>query len=171
MWKWQLVQIIENGGIITIPILGDDSPCELLGFLKFIDEGGRVRVPYWATTLNFWVVLHFCRWRVWLKVWLDIAYIGEGQSGIWQLLITLSVCLFHDKSCVMVTPRYLTELTIWIGFDPRLRSIGIGWGEQITGKMFVFVQFNVRPWAFVQFRIWLMSSWMMAMSSGEFMGL
>ena len=41
--EWQPVQVIENGGIITVPILGDDSP---LGFLKCIDEGGRVRVPY-----------------------------------------------------------------------------------------------------------------------------
>ena len=87
----------------------------------------------------------------------DIAYGGEGQSGIWQFLITLSVCLFHDKSCVMVTPRCLTELTIWIGFDPRIRSIEIDWGERVTGKMFVFAGFNVRPRAFVQFRIQLMS--------------
>ena len=24
--EWQPVQVIENGGIITVPILGDDSP-------------------------------------------------------------------------------------------------------------------------------------------------
>ena len=44
--EWQPVQVIEDGGIVTVPILGDDSPCELFSFLKFIDKGGRVRVPY-----------------------------------------------------------------------------------------------------------------------------
>ena len=28
--EWQPVQVIEDGGIVTVPILGDDSPCKLL---------------------------------------------------------------------------------------------------------------------------------------------
>ena len=44
--EWQPVQVIEDGSTVTVPIPGDDSPCKLLCFLKFIDEGGRVRVPY-----------------------------------------------------------------------------------------------------------------------------
>ena len=36
--EWQSVQVIEDGGIVTVPILGDDSPCKVLGFLKFVDK-------------------------------------------------------------------------------------------------------------------------------------
>ena len=77
--EWQPVQVFEDGSIVTVPILGDDSPCKLLGFLKFIDKCGRMRVPYCATSL------HFCGMCVWLEVWPGIAYDEGGQSGIWQL--------------------------------------------------------------------------------------
>ena len=44
--EWQPVQVIEDGGIVTVLFHGDGSPCKVLGFLKFVDEGDRMRVPY-----------------------------------------------------------------------------------------------------------------------------
>ena len=37
--EWQPVQVIENGGIITVPILGDDSPLGGGGH-EFVDKEG-----------------------------------------------------------------------------------------------------------------------------------
>ena len=61
--EWQPVQVLESGGIITVPILGDDSPWG--GFHEFVDKEGPM--SYGDTQV----------YLMELAIWLELA--GENE--------------------------------------------------------------------------------------------
>ena len=85
-------------------------------------------------------------------------------------LVAFQTCCVQERSDEIVTPRYLKELTVCIGWLPKSRFTGMGLGEQVIGRTLVFDEFNVRPWFLVQSTISWISSWRESVSRVEWVG-
>jgi len=70
-------------------------------------------------------------------------------------LVVFRMCCVQERSDKIVTLRYLKELTIFIGWMPKSRFIGMGLGKGMIGRALVFDEFSVRLWFLVQLDIML----------------